>query len=281
VLRMAGGRPTAPAVTPESERKPPPILLAPAADTIVPRESIQPLQMPQQSGGSTSPGNQPILSEIPETEDLAAAASHANQPLYDPAGDYAVAAGRMVSWLNAIRQSLGVQKLAVLTIGGAGPDGPTAAVAIARIVAAQGVGALVIDADGERPSVHEICGVEAGPGLSDILLDEATIDTAVQRDKGSLAHVLRAGTKQGELAHLVNTPRFDALIDAFAQVYPVIILHCGSAAAQSAVRKSHAALLMAPGKRILDAARMIESWRQSGLRAVQFIRIGQPVRRAA
>jgi hypothetical protein len=38
---------------------------------------------------------------------------------------------------------------------------------------------------------------------------------------------------------------------------------------------------MAPGTRILDAARLIEGWRQTGLRAVQFVRIGLPVRRAA
>lgn len=281
VLRMAGGRVPAPPVLSEPELKATPVLPAPAREMPTIQQPVQVLPAAPHNNGPAPPGHQPILSEIPETADLAAAASHASQPLHDPAGDYAVAADRMVSWLNAIRQSLGVQKLAVLTIGEAGPDGPTAAVAMARIAAAQGVGALVIDADDAQPCVHAICGIEAGPGLSDILLDEATIDTAVQRDKGSLAHVLRWGTKQSELASLVGTPRFDALIDAFAQVYPVIIVHCGGPAAQSVIRKSHAALLMAPGTRILDAARMIESWRQSGLRAVQFIRIGQPVRRAA
>jgi hypothetical protein len=126
-----------------------------------------------------------------------------------------------------------------------------------------------------------ISGVAPGPGLSDILANEATIDTAVQRDAGSLAHILRMGTKPEALADLANNPRFDALIDAFAQVYPVIIIHCGKAASLSVIRKCHAALLMAPGTRILDAARLIETWRQSGLRAVQFVRIGLPVRRAA
>jgi capsular polysaccharide biosynthesis protein len=281
VLRMAGGRAATPSVTPEPELRALPILPAPVIDTIVPRESIQPLRRPPQDIGPVPPGSQQVLIEIPETSDLVTAADRANQPLHCPSADYAVAAGRMVSWLNGIRQSLGVQKLAVLTIGEAGPDGATAAVAIARIIAAQGIGALVIDADDARSCVHSICGIEPGAGLSNILMDEATIDAAVQRDAGSLAHVLRSGTKHGDLASLVATPRFEALIDAFAQVYPAIIIHCGRNTSQPVIRKCHAALLMAPGTRVLDAARMIESWRQSGLRAVQFVRIGLPVRRAA
>jgi hypothetical protein len=61
----------------------------------------------------------------------------------------------------------------------------------------------------------------------------------------------------------------------------VIIIHCGTTTSAATIRKCHAALLMAPGTLVLDAARLIESWRQSGLRAVQFVRIGLPVRRAA
>lgn len=288
VLRMAGAyapaRPLAPPPEPTLASVPVPAMPAPRPVIA----AMPPVQLPNTGfaaagNGHVAPVNQPILSEIPETTDLMAAANHANQPLHDPAGIYAMAAGRMVSWLANIRQSLAVQKLAIMTIGEEGPDGATAAVAMARIIAAQGSGTLVIDADDARPCVHTICGIEAGMGLSNILLNEATLDTAVQRDPGSLAHILRAGTQQGQLAELIETPRFDALLDAFAQVYPVIVIHCGgqSAPAQAAIRKCHAALLMAPGTRILDAARMIESWRQSGLRAVQFVRIGTPVRRAA
>jgi len=287
VLRMAGAYAPArpPAPEPQLARppaEPPQLSTMPMARQVV----AMPVQLPATAFanvGNAAPANQPILSEIPETTDLIAATTHANQPLHDPAAIYAMAAGRMVSWLGNIRQSLGVQKLAITTIGEEGPDGATAAVAIARIIAAQGSGTLVIDADDAKPCVHTICGIEAGMGLTNILLNEATLDTAVQRDPGSLAHILRAGTHTGELGRLIENPRFDALLEAFAQVYPVIVIHCGgqSAAAPAVIRKCHAALLMAPGTRILDAARMIESWRQSGLRAVQFVRIGQPVRRAA
>ena len=284
VLRMAGGAGRVP-VAQASEaaaRVAPPISPPQIAEEPLLRAPPPALQIPVPNLASAPPPpNQPILSEILETSDLATATNHANQPLHDPGGDYAVAAGRMVSWLNGIRQSLGVQKLAVLTIGETGPDGPTAAVAIARIISAQGIGALVIDADDGQALVHTICGIEPGPGLSDILANEATIDTTVQRDTGSLAHVLRLGTKPEALADLASNPRFDALIEAFAQVYPVIIVHCGQTTSLSVIRKCHAALLMAPGTRILDAARLIESWRQLGLRAVQFVRIGPAIRRAA
>jgi uncharacterized protein involved in exopolysaccharide biosynthesis len=282
VLRMAGGgRPSVPSVTPAREVKPAPVLTTPPFDTIVPREPIQPLPMPSLNSGLASNAGQTALIEIPETSDVTGAVGHASQPLHDPASDYALAASRMVTWLNTIRQTLGVQKLAVLTAGDAGPDGPTAAVAMARIVAAQGIGALVIDAEDTRPCLHAIAGVEPGVGLSDILANQATIDIAVQRDAGSLAHILRSGTRPAALVDLASNPRFDALIEAFAQVYPVIIIHCGTTTSAATIRKCHAALLMAPGTLVLDAARLIESWRQSGLRAVQFVRIGLPVRRAA
>jgi succinoglycan biosynthesis transport protein ExoP len=288
VLRMAGGsRPVAP-VEREPALAPPLILPAPLEEAPVEvapivRPALHAVTPQMPNFGNAPPGNQAILSEIPETPDLAKASAHAHQPLHDPSGSYAIAAGRIVTWLNNIRQSLGVQKLAITAIGETGPDSATAAVALARIVATQGIGTLVIDADETRPSIHTICGIEAGKGLSDILLDEATIEAAVQRDTGSLAHILRAGTRAGELAEAASGPRFDTLIEAFAQIYPVIIIHCGgqSTSAPTLIRKCHAALLMAPGTRILDAARMIESWRQSGLRAVQFVRIGQPIRRAA
>lgn len=289
VLRMAGGsRPMAPVEEREPVLATPLVLPAPVEEAPVeiapvvrpPLHAVAP-QMP--NFGNAPTGNQAILSEIPETPDLSKASAHAHQPLHDPSGSYAIAAGRIVTWLNNIRQSLGVQKLAITAIGETGPDSATAAVALARIVATQGIGTLVIDADETRPSIHTICGIEAGKGLSDILLDEATIEAAVQRDSGSLAHILRAGTRAGELAEAASGPRFDTLIEAFAQIYPVIIIHCGgqSTSAPALIRKCHAALLMAPGTRILDAARTIESWRQSGLRAVQFVRIGQPVRRVA
>lgn len=283
VLRMAGGTRAVAPVEREPILETPLVLPAPVEEAPVARPPLHAVAPAVPNFGSAPPGNQAILSEIPETSDLTKASTHANQPLHDPSGSYAISAGRIVSWLNNIRQSLGVQKLAITAIGETGPDSATAAVALARIVATQGIGTLVIDADETSPSIHTICGIEAGKGLSDILLDEATIEAAVQRDSGSLAHILRAGTRAGELAEAASGPRFDALIEAFAQIYPVIIVHCGgqSTSAPTLIRKCHAALLMAPGTRILDAARMIESWRQSGLRAVQFVRIGQPVRRVA
>lgn len=284
VLRMAGGSRAAAPILREPALEAPLTLPAPTGDVLPQRSAqFQTVPPPLPTIGTMPPGNQAILSEIPETPDLGRATAHAHQPLNDPSGNYAVAAGRIVGWLNNVRQSLGVQRLAITAIGEVGPDSATAAVALARIVAAQGIGTLVIDADEQHPIVHTICGIDAGMGLSDILLNEATIETAVQRDSGSLAHILRAGTRASQLAEAASSQRFDALIEAFTQIYPVIIIHCGgqSASAPMLIRKCHAALLMAPGTRILDAARTIESWRQSGLRAVQFVRIGQPVRRAA
>ncbi len=97
------------------------------------------------------------------------------------------------------------------------------------------------------------------------------------------AHVLRAGREPEELAALINSPRMDALLDAFGQVYSVVIIHCGDAAngGRAMVRRSHGAILVAGGPSLVDAARLIEQWRNSGLRAVQFVRVDSRIRRAA
>jgi receptor protein-tyrosine kinase len=147
----------------------------------------------------------------------------------------------------------------------------------------QGVSTLVVDTAAHFPAIHTVFGIDDGQGLSDILLGQAQIDTIIRRDNVTSAHVLRAGTQPHELTALINSPRMDALLDAFGQVYSVVIVHCGDAAngARAMVRRCHGAILVAGGPRLVEAARLIEQWRQSGLRAVQFVRVDSRMRRAA
>ncbi|MGE3830563.1 MAG: GumC family protein [Parvibaculaceae bacterium] len=225
----------------------------------------------------------PALSELPATQDLEQAYLNSRSPVSEPASDYATGINLVSSWSENVRQTLGVQRLAVAGLGHTGPDTAAASAALARVLAMQGVSTLIVDAASHFPAIHTVFGIDEGQGLSDVLLGEAQIDTIIRRDSVTSAHVLRAGSQPGELAELINSPRMDALLDAFGQVYSVVIVHCGDAAngARVMVRRCHGAILVAGGSGLVDAARLIDQWRQSGLRAVQFVRVDNRMRRAA
>ena len=261
---------------PSAEPPPPPISKERVAVAIAssPRLVEQPLE---------ASDTMPALSEVPLTQDLSHAGEHGRAPVSEPASAYAAAINLVASWSESVRQTLGVQRLAIAGLGGTGADTAAATTALARVLAMQGVSTLVVDAAAHFPHIHEIFGIEDGEGLSDVLLGQAQIDTIIRRDAVTSAHVLRAGREPEELTALINSPRMDALLDAFGQVYSVVIIHCGDAAngARAMVRRCHGAILVAGGSRLIDAARLIEQWRNSGLRAVQFVRVDSRIRRAA
>jgi uncharacterized protein involved in exopolysaccharide biosynthesis/Mrp family chromosome partitioning ATPase len=258
-----------------AEPPPPPISKARQAAAIAP-----PPLMPAAQEQADS---LPALSELPATQDLEQAYLNSRSPVSEPASDYAMGINLVSSWSENVRQTLGVQRLAVAGLGHTGPDTAAASAALARVLAMQGVSTLIVDAASHFPAIHTVFGIDEGQGLSDVLLGEAQIDTIIRRDSITSAHVLRAGSQPGELAELIDSPRMDALLDAFGQVYSVVIVHCGDAAngARAMVRRCHGAVLVAGGSGLVDAARLIEQWRQSGLRAVQFVRVDNRMRRAA
>ncbi|MBV9285482.1 MAG: CpsD/CapB family tyrosine-protein kinase, partial [Acidimicrobiia bacterium] len=65
---------------------------------------------------------------------------------------------------------------ALVTSPSAGDGKTTTAVNLAAIVAETGKSVLVIDCDMRAPNAHDHFGVDAGPGLSDVLLGAATME---------------------------------------------------------------------------------------------------------
>ena len=261
-----------------AEPPPPSISKARLAAAIAPAPPLA-----RQAAAQESVDLMPALSEVPATLDLDQAGQHGRSPVTDAASNYAIAMNLVASWSENVRQTLGVQRLAVAGLGETGPDTAAAATALARVLAMQGVSILIVDASAHFPALHTVFGIEDGEGLSDVLLGQAQIETTIRRDSITAAHILRAGTQPGELSNLAGSPRMDALLDAFGEVYDVVIVHCGDAAngARAMVRRCHGAILVAGGSSLVEAARLVEQWRQSGLRAVQFIRVNTRLRRVA
>ena len=95
---------------------------------------------------------------------------------------------------------------------------------------------LLVDADFRRPSLSRLFGINASPGLSDVLLGAAELDTALVNLADQRLTVLPAGTPPGHPAELLGSSgmrrvldtlrtRFDRIIIDMPPVAPVADVH--------------------------------------------------------
>ena len=84
---------------------------------------------------------------------------------------------------------------------------------------------LLIDADLRRPSLGELLEVPEGPGLADVLAEEATPEDAmvVIGNAGGF-HLLPAGSPSGDPSRLLQGERLGHLIARFRETFDVIIV---------------------------------------------------------
>lgn len=82
---------------------------------------------------------------------------------------------------------------------------------------------LLIDGDLRRPSLHDRLGLQAVPGLSDVLVGEAALHEAVQPTKYDGLHLLSSGTPVPNPVKLILSPRFDEVIRELQKDYRAII----------------------------------------------------------
>jgi len=97
-------------------------------------------------------------------------------------------------------------------------------IGLARVSAQNGTRTLLIDADVRRPSVHETLGINNGVGLIQLLLGEASLDQAVQRDPRTQLDVLTAGSGLINPPNLLRSPATRELIEGLRGNYDFIVL---------------------------------------------------------
>jgi succinoglycan biosynthesis transport protein ExoP len=92
-------------------------------------------------------------------------------------------------------------------------------------LAASGVNrrVLVIDANFRRPSMHAMFGLREGPGLSDVLAGDATLESAVQEVsfEGGTVHVLTAGSASKRVFERLGTEPMTAVLASAGSAYDV------------------------------------------------------------
>jgi succinoglycan biosynthesis transport protein ExoP len=82
---------------------------------------------------------------------------------------------------------------------------------------------LLIDADLRRPSQQKYFGVNGEPGLTDILVGDVTLSSAVHRIHESV-DVLTAGTIAPHPAELLGSAEFSALLIGVRDLYDAIVI---------------------------------------------------------
>ena len=82
---------------------------------------------------------------------------------------------------------------------------------------------LLVDADLRRPSLHAKLRLPNDRGLSDILVGQSSIDAAVQVDERTGLSVLTSGTATPNPLKLLESQRFDALMDELYKRYKTVV----------------------------------------------------------
>ena len=238
----------------------------------------------------TVPG--PVDKVEPVTEPRTAAAPAAWQPPPVPPQPIAFLAAatapdslasssgfaRMVDWFEQQRAGLANPSLAISAFGGEQGEAASAAVAVARHLASRGKRVIVVDVSAANTGFAGAMGVEPGPGLTDLIVGVADFTRVIVRDQQSTAHVLRYGQTRNAQAATMLGERFKPVMQALAQAYETVIVHCGEAVAATPVliRSCGATIFLAPAHRSPDVASAIAVLKATGYPTTGFVQIVQP-----
>ena len=130
----------------------------------------------------------------------------------------------------AIRTSLGFVTdhgvpRSIMTTSTREAEGKTttnAAMAIA--LARQGRKVILIDADMRSPSIHEVFGIPAGPGLSNYLSGDEHLDTLIHETTQPYLAVMQAGPVPPSAAELLSTDRMERLIKLLGERFDHVVI---------------------------------------------------------
>jgi capsular exopolysaccharide synthesis family protein len=107
-------------------------------------------------------------------------------------------------------------------IGGEGKT--TLAAQLAARCGSAGMSTLLIDADLHRTDLCRVLDIPEGPGLSDVLKDEAVIGDVIIPVQGGTFNLLRAGTPIHDTSRVLQASKFSLLIAQLRQLYDLIII---------------------------------------------------------
>ncbi len=118
----------------------------------------------------------------------------------------------------------GVPRTLMITSTRASEGKSTTALALALILARQGLKVLIIDSDMRSPSLHNRLGVANEKGLSSVLSGNERWDGVVQETQLPGVKAITAGPHPPNAADLLSGPRLDTLLGELAANFDHIII---------------------------------------------------------
>lgn len=104
----------------------------------------------------------------------------------------------------------------------------TVSVNLAYTLAELGKSVLIIDGDMRRPAVHDIVGASLVPGVSDILTGKVSLnDTVIHYNStadSTSFDMIPGGEISDHPAELINSSRFQKLLDVVSTVFDYVVL---------------------------------------------------------
>jgi len=119
---------------------------------------------------------------------------------------------------------LGKGRCVLITSAVGGEGKTTLAAQLAARCGNAGMSTLLIDADLRRTALCPLLDVPEGPGLSDVLKDEATIEEVVIPVQGGTFYLLPAGTPIKDTSRVLQSHNFGSLITQLRQRYDLVII---------------------------------------------------------
>jgi capsular exopolysaccharide synthesis family protein len=119
---------------------------------------------------------------------------------------------------------VGQGRCVLITSASGGEGKTTLAAQLAARCGNAGMSTILIDADLRRASLCLLLDVPEGPGLSDVLKNEATVEDVVIPVQGGTFVLLPAGTAVQDTSRILQSRRVGELIAQLRQVYDLIII---------------------------------------------------------
>jgi len=95
---------------------------------------------------------------------------------------------------------------------------------LAVVMAQGGSQVLLVDLDLRRPNVHRLFGISNRVGLTNLLVEDRSLESVVQKDSVGNLDILTTGPIPPNPAELVGSKKFATFIEEMKNVYDYIIL---------------------------------------------------------
>lgn len=95
---------------------------------------------------------------------------------------------------------------------------------LATAMAMDGKRVILIDADLRRPNIHSLLRLEREPGLTNLLYERCSLESAIRATATPNLHVICSGPIPSHPSELLNTPRMTELLDTLSGQYDLVII---------------------------------------------------------